>query len=168
MKVLYSAKRNNYRILLGEVGGRVERGCEVQDAMEHLLKYILTQYFTIFFICLLVCTSLANIWIWSPSCITAGSPRIHSRRSGGSRIGFDAESKTHGFGPGSHSSSGPAGEFELDNLSLFGSKEPKLLAIVPTSKLKYKLSAVISLSYLNSLASLSHNCGLVTQSFSYQ
>ena len=29
VKVLYSAKRNDYRILLGEISGRAERGCEV-------------------------------------------------------------------------------------------------------------------------------------------
>ena len=110
-------------------------------------------------------TSLANIWIWSPSWITAGYPRIHSRRSVGSRIGFDAESKTHGFGPGTHSSSGPAAfELEFDNLSLFGFEEPKVLTIVNTSTHQYRLLA-ISLFYMNSLTSLSHNCGMATQSF---
>ena len=110
-------------------------------------------------------TSLANIWIWSPSCITAGSPRIHSRRSGGSRIGFDAESKTHGFCPGTHSSSGPAAfELVLDNLSLFGSKEPKVLT-KSVNKHKCMLPDIIILFNLNSLTLLSHNCGLATQSF---
>ena len=71
-------------------------------------------------------TSLANMWIWSPSCMTAGSPRIHSRKSGGSRMGLKAESKTQGFPPGSHSPSGP---FEIVELSLLAWKDLHLVTI---------------------------------------
>ena len=71
-------------------------------------------------------TSLANMWIWSPSCMTAGSPRIHSRKSGGSRMGLKAESKTQGFPPGSHSPSGP---FEIVEFSLLAWKDLHLVTI---------------------------------------
>ena len=83
------------------------------------------------------------MWIWSPSCMTAGSPRIHSRKSGGSRMGLKAESKTQGFPPGSHSPSGP---FEIVEFSLLAWKD---LHLVTKDKMYMKeLCLIVNVKWL--------------------